>query len=71
MLGLATKDAMQRAEQIAKFTGVKVGKLRSSKMGVFQITAPYSTDVSDMGIFDTSSIEKEITAVVTCEFEIN
>jgi hypothetical protein len=70
MLGLATKDAMQRAEQIAKNTGIKIGKLKSAKMGVFQITAPYSTEVSDYGIFDTMSINKEITAVVNCEFEI-
>lgn len=70
MLGLATNDAMQRAQQIAKNTNTKVGKLRSARMGVFQITVPYSTEVSDYGIFDTSSIEKEITAVVNCEFEI-
>lgn len=70
MLGLATKDAMLRAEQIAKNTNVKVGKLRASRMGVFQITPPYSTEVSDAGIFDTSSIDKEITAVVNCEFNI-
>ncbi|SKA75580.1 hypothetical protein SAMN05443428_10150 [Caloramator quimbayensis] len=71
MLGLATKDAMLRAEQIAKNTNVKVGKLRASRMGVFQITPPYSTEVSDAGIFDTSSIDKEITAVVNCEFDID
>ncbi|MCX7883803.1 MAG: SIMPL domain-containing protein [Caloramator sp.] len=70
MLGLATKDAMLRAEQIAKNTNVKVGKLKASRMGVFQITPPYSTEVSDAGIFDTSSIDKEITAVVNCEFDI-
>jgi len=39
-------------------------------MGVFQITPLYSTEVSDYGINDTSSLEKEITAVVTCTFEI-
>ncbi|KRQ87823.1 oxidative stress defense protein [Caloramator mitchellensis] len=70
MLGLATKDAKDRAEQIAKNTGLKIGNLKSAKMGVFQITAPYSTEVADYGIFDTSSVDKEITAVVNCEFEI-
>ncbi|QCX32632.1 SIMPL domain-containing protein [Caloramator sp. E03] len=70
MLGLATNDAMQRAQQIAKNTNTKVGRLRAAKMGVFQITPLYSTEVSDTGIFDTSSIDKEITAVVNCEFEI-
>lgn len=39
-------------------------------MGVFQITPLYSTEVSDYGINDTTSIDKEITAVVNCEFII-
>lgn len=70
MLSLATKDAMVRAQQIASSTGSKIGKLRSAKMGVFQITPLYSTDVSDSGIYNTSSIDKEITAVMACDFEI-
>lgn len=70
MLSLATKDAMTRAQQIAKTTGGTIGKLRSARMGVFQITPLYSTDVSDSGIYDNSSINKEITGVMTCEFEI-
>lgn len=70
MLGLATKDAMNRASQIANSTGIKIGNLRSAKMGVFQITPLYSTEVADYGINDTSSVDKEITAIVNCEFEI-
>ncbi len=70
MLAEATKDARTRAEQIAQSAGSKVGKLRYAKMGVFQITPLYSNDVSDMGVNDTSSMEKEITAVVTCKFAI-
>jgi len=38
-------------------------------MGVFQITPINSNDVSDYGINDTSSIDKEIMAVVNCVFE--
>lgn len=70
MLSLATKDAMKRAEQIAKNTNSRVGALRSARMGVFQITPLYSNEVSDYGINDTSSLDKEITAVMTCEFQI-
>ncbi|HEX3028043.1 MAG TPA: SIMPL domain-containing protein [Clostridia bacterium] len=70
MLGLATKDTKNRASTIAKNSGAKVGKLVSSKVGVFQITPLYSTDTSDYGINDTSTVEKEITAVMTCDFEI-
>lgn len=71
MLAEATKDAKMRATQIAENTGTSAGKLKTAKMGVFQITPLYSTDVADYGINDTSSIEKEITAVVTCSFELN
>lgn len=39
-------------------------------MGVFQITPVDSTDVSDMGINDTSTIEKKITAVSNVTFEV-
>lgn len=70
MLAEATKDAKARAEQIAVNTGGKIGKLRSAKMGVMQITPANSTEVSDYGINDTSSIEKAITAIVTASFEI-
>lgn len=71
MLSLATKDALKRAEQIALNAGSKVGPLRSAKMGVLQITPPYSNDISDYGSNDTSSLQKEITAVMTCEFVID
>ncbi len=68
MLALATKDAKNRADQIAINSGTKVSSLYSSKMGVFQITPLYSNEVTDYGINDTSSIEKEIMAVVNCIF---
>lgn len=70
MLGDATADAKVRAQQIAKSTDAKIGRVRSANMGVFQITPLYSTDVSDYGVNDTSSLDKEITAVVNCSFEI-
>lgn len=69
MLARATKDARTRADQIAQHAGSRVGALRAAKMGVFQITPLYSNEISDYGINDTSSLEKEITAVVNCEFE--
>ena len=70
MLSAATQDAMKRAERIAQNTDSKVGALRTAHMGVFQITSPYSNDISDYGINDTRSLEKEITAVMNCEFRI-
>ena len=68
MVAEATKDAKARAEAIASSTGNKVGAVRSAKTGVFQITSRNSTDVSDYGIYDTSSLEKDITAVVSVQF---
>src|SRR5947209_6509471 len=50
MLGEAAKDAKTRAEQIAASTGNSIGAVRSAKMGVLQVTAADSTEVSDGGI---------------------
>ena len=55
---------------MAKNAGSKVGRLRSARMGVFQVTPANSTMVTDYGINDTSSIEKDITSVVSVSFEI-
>lgn len=71
MLGEAAKDAKVRAEKIAESTNNKIGAVRSARMGVMQITAADSTDVSDAGISDTSSIDKDVTAVVNISFAVD
>ena len=53
-----------------KSTGNRVGPIRSSEMGVFQITQVDSTAVSSLGIYDTSTIKKKITAVARVNFRI-
>ncbi len=70
MLEEATKDAKQRASAMLKATNNRVGKIQSVKMGVFQITPVDSTNVSDMGISDTTTIEKKITSVANVTFSI-
>ena len=70
MLALATVDAKARALEIAKSSGNKVCGLLSARSGVFQIRKPLSTDVSDYGIYNTSSKEKEIAVTVTATFRI-
>jgi hypothetical protein len=70
MVASATKDAKIRAEAIAKSTGNRVGGVRSANTGVFQITTRYSTAVSNSGSYDTTSIDKDITAVVSVKFGI-
>jgi hypothetical protein len=71
MLGEAAKDAKERAERIAASTGNSIGSVRSARMGVLQITAADSTDVSDYGVYDTSTIEKDMTAVVNVSFAVD
>ena len=70
LLNKATTDAKQRASAMLKSTNNHVGKIQSVQMGVFQITPVDSTDVSDMGINDTTTIEKKITAVSNVTFEV-
>ncbi|HYJ78499.1 MAG TPA: SIMPL domain-containing protein [Longimicrobiaceae bacterium] len=71
MLASATEDAMRRAEAIATSAGAGIGAVRSARQGVFQITPRNSTEVSDYGINDTSSLEKDITAVVRVTFAVD
>jgi hypothetical protein len=71
MLGEAAKDAKERAERIAQSTGNSIGSVRSAKMGVLQITAADSTEVSDYGMYDTSTIDKDMTAVVNVSFSVD
>jgi len=64
----AMNDAKARAERIAQSTGQKVGGLKSASMGVVQVLAPNSTEVSDYGTYDTSTIEKEVMVAVRAVF---
>lgn len=69
LLQMAAKDAKDRAEAIAGNTGTKLGKLRNSYMGVFQIIAQNSNEeYSYGGAFNTSSKEKTATITVTADF---
>ena len=71
LIAQATKNAKDRASTMAKVTGNQVGSLLTASSGVFQITAPNSTDVSDYGQYDTSTREKKVTSVVNVTFSIN
>jgi uncharacterized protein len=68
LLGAATRDARRRAEEIATSTDARVGSVLSARAGVFQITEPYSTEVSGMGMHSTSTRRKEITVTVHADF---
>ncbi len=70
MLADAARDAQERAKKIAESTGSRIGPLRSARMGTLQITPPNSTEVSGSGINDTTSIDKDITAVMNVSFAL-
>jgi hypothetical protein len=67
----ATAEARRRAEILANGLGGKLGRMRSSSQGVYQVTPRDSTDVSDYGINDTSSRDKDVNAVVSATFAVN
>ena len=64
-------DAKARAQQIAQNTGSSVGSVRTARMGVLQITPADSNEVSDSGMNDTTSLWKDITAVVNIGFAVS
>lgn len=70
LLGQATENAKKRGVQMAKSTQNSVGPLTSASSGVFQVTPENSTEVSDWGINDTSSVNKKVTAVVNVSFAL-
>lgn len=70
MAGEAAKNAQRRAESIIAGTNGQIGVMTNAKLGVFQIVPADSTEVSDYGINDTSSIEKKITASVSASFTV-
>ena len=70
LLEKASLDAKARAESMLKATHNKVGNVQSIRMGVYQITPVDSTAVSDMGINDSSTIDKKVTAVANISYKV-
>jgi len=66
----AVKDAKARAAKIAEGTGRRVGDVQSASVGVVQVLAPNSIDVSDYGSYDTSSIDKDVMVTVKASFRL-
>lgn len=70
ILGDASKDARDRANQVASNAGCRIGEVRRASMGVIQITQPHSTEISGYGMYDTSTIEKDVSVVVNVTFAV-
>jgi hypothetical protein len=68
LLADASRDAKTRGDRLVAAAGGQLGRLQSVSAGVFQITAPGSTDTSGEGVYDTSTIDKDVTAVVNLTF---
>jgi len=68
LLADASRDAKTRGDRLVAAAGGRLGRLQNVSAGVFQITAPGSTDTSGGGVYDTSTIEKDVTAVVNLTF---
>lgn len=66
----ATINAQERAEKMLANTDLKINKVISMRSGIFQITEPYSTDASSMGVYNTSSKNKEISVTAHAVFSI-
>ena len=66
----AINDAKLRAQKIAEGSGKKIGAIKSANLGVVQVLPVNSTEVSDWGTYDTSTIEKEIMIPVNVTFTL-
>ena len=72
MISKATEDARIRAEKIAEFSGGKLGKLESARMGIFQITGQNSKEsYSWGGTFNTSSREKTASITMKLTYKVD
>ncbi len=68
LLARATEDARGRAAEI---TGAEARHMTSARAGVFQITEPYSTEVSSYGMHNTATRKQEITVTVHATFDVD
>lgn len=70
LLGAATKDALKRAKEIANSADTRINKIQSARAGVFQITEPYTTEVSGYGMYQTSTRKKNIKVTISAVFSL-
>lgn len=72
MLAAAGKDARSRAENILRSAGgAALGKLIVADMGIININPANSTQTSEDGNNDTSSLEKDIITIIHAEYALD
>ena len=73
LIGAATRNAKQRADEFAKNGNVKVGAMHSASQGAFYILPPDAAQESGTdygGTYDKSTVDKLARVVVTIEYNI-
>ncbi len=72
LIAQATKDARNRALKITENAGARLGRLRNSDMGVFQITEKNSADEPSWdGAYNTKARYKTATVTVRVIYQLN
>jgi len=68
---LIRERALEKMRSATDGVSVKgVANIISYLQGIFQITKPNSTETASRGIYDTSTMEKKVRAVVTMCYRI-
>lgn len=72
LIGAATRNAKQRADEFAKVGNARVGAMRSASQGAFYILAANAnSDANDYGgAYDKTTVEKKARVVVTIDYGI-
>lgn len=71
MLAAAGRDARARADNILKSAGgANIKRLRKTNMGIININPANSTETSNEGNNDRTSLEKDIITIVHAEFDL-
>ncbi len=70
LLSEAIKDAKARADAIASESGRSVSVLRNASGGVVQVLPEGGVEISDYGMYDTQSMNKEVMVTVRATFEL-
>ncbi len=70
LLKEATENAKQRAKAIATTGSLSLGRMTNVGTATFQVTAPGSSSAGSGGLYDTDTIEKEVSAVMDVSFRL-
>jgi hypothetical protein len=70
MIGEATRNARESAEQFARDSGVSVGKMKEASQGYFSVGARDGQDCEDCGSSGGSTPFQKVRVVTTVEYDL-